>query len=139
MPRIFMPERVRCINYFLHLFTQKTNEMDDFERKDSDTEFSKVVKAGKRTYFFDVKTTRQNEHYITITESKKIFEDNGSAHFEKHKIFLYKEDFEKFMDSFNEALQFIKENDGGTADTEAKSENTETDKFTNVDFDDLGK
>ena len=139
LPRIFMLQRVRCINYFLHLFTQKINEMDDFEKKDSDTAFSKVVKAGKRTYFFDVKTTRQNEHYITITESKKIFEDNGSAHFEKHKIFLYKEDFEKFMDSFDEALQFIKENGGGTVNTENKSENTETDKYTNVDFDDLGK
>ena len=113
--------------------------MDDFEKKDTDTVFSKVVKAGKRTYFFDVKTTRQNEHYITITESKKIFEDNGSAHFEKHKIFLYKEDFEKFMDSFYEALQFIKEIGCETANKPNKSDNAETDKYTDIDFDDLGK
>lgn len=113
--------------------------MEDFEKKDTDTVFSKVVKAGKRTYFFDVKTTRQNEHYITITESKKVFEDNGGAHFEKHKIFLYKEDFEKFMDSFDEALQFIKENGGETASKQSKPDNAETDKYTDVDFDDLGK
>lgn len=113
--------------------------MDDFEKKDTDTVFSKVVKAGKRTYFFDVKTTRQNEHYITITESKKIFEDSGNAHFEKHKIFLYKEDFEKFMDSFEDALQFIKENGGQTTSNENKSDNAETNKYTDIDFDDLGK
>ena len=137
--RIFIDKRVRCINYFLHLFKQNIKEMEDFEKKDTDTVFSKVVKAGKRTYFFDVKTTRQNEHYITITESKKVFEDNGGAHFEKHKIFLYKEDFEKFMDSFDEALQFIKENGGETASKQSKPDNAETDKYTDVDFDDLGK
>lgn len=113
--------------------------MDDFEKKDTDAVFSKVVKAGKRTYFFDVKTTRQNEHYITITESKKIFEDNGGAHFEKHKIFLYKEDFEKFMDSFDEVLQFIKENGGETGSDKNDSDKAETDKFTDVEFDDLDK
>lgn len=113
--------------------------MDDFVKKDfkadSDSVFSKVVKAGKRTYFFDVKTTRQNEHYITITESKKIFEDNGSSHFEKHKIFLYKEDFEKFMDSFDEALQYIKEN-ASEADV---INNSADSKFTDVEFEDLDK
>ena len=113
--------------------------MDDSVKKDfktdSDSVFSKVVKAGKRTYFFDVKTTRQNEHYITITESKKVFGDNGSAHFEKHKIFLYKEDFEKFMDSFNEAMQYIKDNAGEAV----KRTDESNDKFTDVEFDDLDK
>ncbi|MCD6354478.1 MAG: DUF3276 family protein, partial [Prolixibacteraceae bacterium] len=61
--------------------------------------YSKVIRAGKRTYFFDVKSTRGNEYYLNITESKKCFGENGNFHFEKHKIFLYKEDFEKFADS----------------------------------------
>ena len=113
-------------------------EMDDFVKKDSDSVFSKVVKAGKRTYFFDVKTTRQSEHYITITESKKIFEDNGGTRFEKHKIFLYKEDFEKFMDCFNEALQYIKDN-ASEADVVDKSSSENFDKFTDVQFEDLEK
>lgn len=119
--------------------------MDDFEKndfkKDLDAVYSKSVKAGKRTYFFDVKKTRQNEHYITITESKKIFEDNGSSHFEKHKIFLYKEDFEKFMDCFDDVLQYIKENETESdAPKDVPSDNSESDdRFTNVNFEDLDK
>ena len=112
-------------------------EKNDFKR-DSDTVFSKVVKAGKRTYFFDVKTTRQNEHYITVTESKKIFEDNGGAHFEKHKIFLYKEDFDKFMDAFDEVLDYVDEHNG-EASAKDKDSELDADKFTNVDYDDLDK
>ena len=72
--------------------------------------FSKSVRAGKRTYFFDVKATRGNDYYITITESKKRFDDNGDSHFDKHKIFLYKEDFEKFEEGFEECINYIKEN-----------------------------
>lgn len=106
--------------------------MDDFEKKDNDAVYSSVVKAGRRTYFFDVKATRQNEYYVTITESKKIFEDNGNAHFEKHKIFLYKEDFEKFADGFNEVLQYVKTNNG---DAKPQTDN----RFTDIDFDDLEK
>ncbi|MDD3740263.1 MAG: DUF3276 family protein [Bacteroidales bacterium] len=68
------------------------------------------IRAGKRTYFFDVKETRQNDYYLTITESKKVFDKDGNSRFEKHKIFLYKEDFEKFMDGYNDAVNFIKEN-----------------------------
>ena len=112
-------------------------EKNDFKR-DSDTVFSKVVKAGKRTYFFDVKTTRQNEHYITVTESKKIFEDNGGAHFEKHKIFLYKEDFEKFMDAFDEVLDYVDEHNGEVP-AKDKDPELDADKFTSVDYDDLDK
>ena len=72
--------------------------------------YSKVVRAGKRTYFFDVKTTRSDEYYLTITESKKRFGDNGKFHYEKHKIFLYKEDFEKFAESLQEIVDYIHEN-----------------------------
>ena len=67
--------------------------------------FSKRVKAGKRTYFFDVKSTRTNHYYITITESKKRHDDGGYV---KHKIFLYKEDFNKFVDAFNETINHVK-------------------------------
>lgn len=111
--------------------------MEDFEKKDfktTDTVFSKSVKAGKRTYFFDVKTTRQNEHYITITESKKIFEDNGSSRYEKHKIFLYKEDFDKFMDSFFDALNYIKDHETNPLQDYAHHEDS---RFTDVDFDEF--
>jgi hypothetical protein len=70
--------------------------------------YSKRVRAGKRTYFFDVKSTRGSDYYLTITESKKRFRDNG-FYYEKHKIFLYKEDFGKFIESLEEAIVRIKE------------------------------
>ena len=72
--------------------------------------YSVAIRAGKRTYFFDVKETRQNDYYLTITESKKVFDKDGNSRFEKHKIFLYKEDFEKFLDGYEQAVNFIKEN-----------------------------
>lgn len=70
--------------------------------------YSNVVRAGKRTYFFDVKTTKGNELYLTLTESKKTYVD-GRESFQKHKIFLYKEDFEKFSDGLEDVLNKIKE------------------------------
>ena len=75
----------------------------------NDEVFSKRVKAGKRTYFFDVKTTRGKDLYLTITESKRTGDYDGRPEYEKHKIFLYKEDFEKFGEGMNEALDKIKE------------------------------
>jgi hypothetical protein len=74
--------------------------------------FSKPVRAGKRTYFFDVKATRGGDFYLTITESKRRIDDNGKFHYDKHKLFLYKEDFEKFSEGFQEALDFIKNEKG---------------------------
>lgn len=71
---------------------------------DREDVFSKAVRAGKRTYFFDVKSTRGRDLYLTITESKKHTHEDGTAHYDKHKIFLYKEDFEKFMDGIREAF-----------------------------------
>lgn len=76
---------------------------------DRDEIYSKAVKAGKRTYFFDVKATRNNDYYLTITESKKRFDKDGNASFEKHKIFLYKEDFEKFAEELEEAVGVVKD------------------------------
>ena len=69
--------------------------------------FSKSVRAGKRTYFFDVKSTKANDYYLTITESKKRIGDDGNPFFEKHKIFLYREDFQKFIDGLNEAIHHV--------------------------------
>ncbi|MFA5329126.1 MAG: DUF3276 family protein [Prolixibacteraceae bacterium] len=93
--------------------------MEDFEKKEESLEndskfreeiYSVAVRAGKRTYFFDVKSTRRDEFYLTITESKKRFEQDGNFHFEKHKIFLYKEDFEKFIEGLQEVITFIDQN-----------------------------
>src|SRR5437764_8735614 len=83
---------------------------EGFEKNGMDREeiFSKVVRAGKRTYFFDVKATKGNDYYLTITESKKRFGDDGKFYYEKHKIFLYKEDFDKFADGLTEAVAQIR-------------------------------
>jgi hypothetical protein len=87
--------------------------MENFDNQDKEEIFSKRIPAGKRTYFFDVKATRGNELYLTVTESKKRVRDDGSFFYDKHKIFLYQEDFEKFMDGLNEAMAYIQENGNG--------------------------
>ncbi len=79
------------------------------ERNGEDV-YSKPVKAGKRTYFFDVKATKGNDYYLTITESKRKIERDGSYVYDKHKIFLYKEDFDKFVEGLEEVLDYIKKN-----------------------------
>lgn len=79
--------------------------MGEFDNKEREEVFSKKVRAGKRTYFFDVKATRSGDFYLTVTESKKRLEDGV---FVKHKIFLYKEDFEKFTEGLNETVDYIK-------------------------------
>ena len=81
--------------------------MGEFDNREREEVFSKKVRAGKRTYFFDVKATRSNDYYVTITESKKRLEDGV---FIKHKIFLYKEDFEKFAEGLKDTVDYIKAN-----------------------------
>jgi hypothetical protein len=84
--------------------------MEETENKELDRDeiFSSAVRAGKRTYFFDVKETIQKERYLTITESKRRFNnEQGKFFYEKHKLFLYKEDFEKFLNGLSEAIEFI--------------------------------
>lgn len=85
--------------------------MDNFGSQNTREDiFSKAVRAGKRTYFFDVKATRNEELYLTITESKKRFEQqSGKFFYEKHKIFLYREDFNKFREALGEAFSAIEE------------------------------
>jgi hypothetical protein len=97
--------------------------------------YSKVVRAGKRTYFFDVKATKGNDLYITLTESKKTFSDDGREGFQKHKIFLYKEDFEKFKEGIEDVLLKIDsmKNNGEFIIEETSS----VESYSSVSFDDL--
>jgi hypothetical protein len=113
--------------------------------------FSKVLRAGRRTYFFDVRATKADDYYITITESKKFTEEDGSFHFKKHKIYLYKEDFVAFKDILDEMTAFVLNNKGEEVISERHQKDfrklfgekneeevaTSTESFTNVDFDDI--
>lgn len=83
--------------------------MEDQKHQERDELSSIRVRAGKRTYFFDVRSTRNHDHFLTITESKRIFKDDGSVDFIKHKLFLYKEDFEKFKDALDESIEKVDE------------------------------
>lgn len=110
---------------------------------DREDVFSKAVRAGKRTYFFDVKSTRGRDLYLTITESKKHTHEDGTAHYDKHKIFLYKEDFDKFMDGLHEAFDEIDRlrKSGGYRREEPTPDRTDEGGtgFTDVNFEDLGR
>lgn len=79
-------------------------------REQEEDVFSKPVRAGKRTYFFDVKATRGGDYFLTITESKRKVDANGNFTFDKHKIFLYKEDFEKFSEGLQDVIQYVRDN-----------------------------
>ena len=110
--------------------------MEGYERKgsmenDREEIYSIPVKAGKRTYFFDVKVARNNDYYLTITESKKRFEDDGSQNFEKHKIFLYKEDFDKFTEGLQEVVENTKKllKESGQEYTPASNYDVDFDKI----------
>ncbi len=108
------------------------------DQNDREEIYSKIVRAGKRTYFFDVKATRKDDYYLTITESKKIFDKEGRFHFEKHKLFLYKEDFEKFADGFTDAVAYIKKVKGDFSEhVPMHKEKAADDTFSNVEFEDL--
>lgn len=113
--------------------------MEEFENNDvrKDEVFSRVIRAGKRTYFFDVKATRAGEYYLTITESKRRFSnDQGKFFYEKHKVFLYKEDFEKFLDGLNDVVRFV---ETGEKPAVTEEEIPKTDfHSTDLDFEDLG-
>ncbi len=111
--------------------------MDEYRSREQEEIFSQSIKAGRRTYFFDVKETKNKEYYLTLTESKKHFSEEGKRpHFEKHKIFLYREDFEKFKTAFQEAISFIEERQPYSPEEHKERYGA---KYTDVDFDDLGK
>ncbi len=111
------------------MYNEDYNGAYAHERSGEDV-FSKPVKAGKRTYFFDVKATKGNDYYLTITESKRKIERDGSYAYDKHKIFLYKEDFDKFVEGLEEVLNYIKKNAPQTEDGEGKYSS-------NVNFEEL--
>lgn len=121
--------------------TQNTRENEEI--------FSKVLRAGRRTYFFDVRSTKADDYYITITESKKYTNEDGSFRYKKHKIFLYKEDFEGFKNALEETTEYVLENRGEEvisdrhqSDFSTVSEiedviTSNTENFTNIEFEDL--
>lgn len=133
--------------------------MSDYGNENREELYSVRVRAGKRTYFFDVKETRGKDLYMTITESKRNFDNDGNVHYQKHKLFLYREDFEKFEDGFIDATDKIKElmatgeyrdpiaerkaeeensDNDSDIDSEGKAEETsETTSEDEVEFDDL--
>ena len=133
--------------------------MSDYGNENREELYSVRVRAGKRTYFFDVKETRGKDLYMTITESKRNFDNDGNVHYQKHKLFLYREDFEKFEDGFIDATEKIKElmatgeyrdpiaernaaednsDNDSDIDSEGKAEETsETTSEDEVEFDDL--
>lgn len=111
--------------------TSNFNIMDSSTPKERQEElFSKSVKAGKRTYFFDVKATKGNDLYITLTESKKVF-SNGEEQFQKHKIFLYKEDFEKVLEGLQETIEKVKELQNKSVETNSNN------SISDISFEDL--
>jgi len=120
--------------------------MEELENRDRDREeiFSRSIRAGKRTYFFDVKATIGNEQYLTITESKRRFNnEQGKFIYEKHKLFLYREDFEKFMNGLNDTIEFIKTGNAPvraaeyTDDSDVEQENSSEKKSSDLSFEDL--
>ncbi|NCO56127.1 MAG: PUR family DNA/RNA-binding protein [Bacteroidetes bacterium] len=119
---------------------EENDKHDENLQNERENIYSKSVRAGKRTYFFDVKATRRDEYYLTITESKKRSTVDGNFFYEKHKIFLYKEDFEKFAEGLSDVVDYINKNnvanesDNSQADTDIKSENT---SIPDVTFEDL--
>ena len=116
---------------------------EEFDKKDVQEKverqeiFSKSLRAGKRTYFFDVKATRRNDYYLTITESKKRFNKDGRFHYEKHKIFLYKEDFEAFVEYLEEVVSYIRTANPQPVEPVDSFDEEAGDEYTNVEFDDL--
>ena len=135
--------------------------MNNNDMMEKEEIFSKVLRAGRRTYFFDVRSTKAGDYYLTITESKKFTNDDGSFHYKKHKIYLYKEDFSEFNTILAEMTDYIIDEKGNeviserhqkdfkkeftseeteTASTETASEDDTTKttgSFTDIDFDDI--
>ncbi|AZI67197.1 DUF3276 family protein [Kaistella daneshvariae] len=104
--------------------------MNDYKERHENEIFTKVLKAGRRTYFFDVRETKAGDYYLTITESKKNFSENGEASFEKHKIYLYKEDFKSFEEMFKDSTDFIISNKGEDVISERHDKDFKTRTYT---------
>jgi hypothetical protein len=124
--------------------------MESTYNGDQEEIFSKVLRAGRRTYFFDVRATKAGDYYLTLTESKKFSNEDGSFHYKKHKIYLYKEDFTAFAEILNEMMQFVVETKGEEViserhqkdfkkeeDEDIVDENQSSSSFTDLDFEEL--
>ncbi|MBG7629694.1 MAG: PUR family DNA/RNA-binding protein [Bacteroidetes bacterium] len=123
--------------------------MNDKEHLEQDEIFSQVLRAGRRTYFFDVRATKAEDYYLTITESKKFTHDDGSFHYKKHKIYLYKEDFSEFNEMLKSATDYIlgekgeeviserHQKDFKRATDESVEDTTTTESFTDIKFEDI--
>src|SRR6218665_15142 len=122
--------------------------MRENDMLEKDEIFSKVLRAGRRTYFFDVRATKADDYYITITESKKFTEEDGSFHFKKHKIYLYKEDFAAFRDILDEMTSYVLDSKGEEVISERhrrdfhRDDYPENEKpldrsYTDISFDDI--
>ncbi|MBO8485995.1 MAG: PUR family DNA/RNA-binding protein [Bacteroidetes bacterium] len=118
------------------MYSEDIEGTGQMERSGDDV-YSKPIRAGKRTYFFDVKATKGNDYYLTITESKRRVEKDGHFAYDKHKIFLYKEDFDKFTEGLQEVIDYIKGN--CLKDVPAQEEvKKDTDaSFSDVNFEEL--
>ena len=125
---------------FLKLNKKKMEEsMSEGAKKFRENVFTSSVRAGKRTYYFDVKETKNGEKYITVTERKRRYNEDGSYKVEKHKIFLYKEDFDKFADALDDVIEYV-ETGKMPEKTEYSDENENSEKpenFSDVNFEDL--
>ncbi|MFZ1665716.1 MAG: DUF3276 family protein [Flavobacteriales bacterium] len=113
---------------------------------DREDVFSNVVRAGKRTYFFDIRKTRGNDLFLTITESKKLMQEDGAVSYSKHKIYLYKEDFDKFVDGLHDTLNELERLRAGLGEgprsaepLPSPEERSNTNPLGDITFDDLGK
>ncbi|MCK0157712.1 PUR family DNA/RNA-binding protein [Cellulophaga sp. F20128] len=124
--------------------------MSEKDLMDQEEIYSKVLRAGRRTYFFDVRSTKAGDYYLTVTESKKFTHDDGSFHYKKHKIYLYKEDFTPFKELLNEMMDYIINEKGEEVISDRhqkdfkREDNTEnveasnsSGSFTDVSFDDI--
>ena len=100
--------------------------MEDKDNKMREEIFSKSVRAGRRTYFFDVRATRAEDYYMTITESKRHTKEDGSFYYQKHKIYLYKEDFDSFIESLKEVSDFVIKEKGREVITLDNTEKSDT-------------
>ena len=118
------------------MYSEDFDEANAQERSGEDV-YSKQVRAGKRTYFFDVKATRGNDYYLTITESKRRIEKDGRFAYDKHKIFLYKEDFDKFTASLQEMVGYIKANCPVADHEQENKDHGNAPYSSNVSFDEL--
>lgn len=130
--------------------------MGEKDTMDQEEIYSKVLRAGRRTYFFDVRSTKAGDYYLTVTESKKFTHDDGSFHYKKHKIYLYKEDFSAFKDNLDEMMSYIINEKGSEVISERHQKDfkkeeeytyegedinaaaaSKTDSFTDISFDDI--